>query len=90
MTVREMRSLLVGRTIIGFKARAFRDGRPKDSGRWIDRGPFGVPPNGGTVTYDPVLVLDDGTCLSFVVHETEVGAYGIDPFIQIPGSKRTA
>ena len=81
-SVKEMRKRLVGRTIVGFEARAFRDGRRKDLGKWVDRGPFAEAPPGGAITYDPVLILDDGTRVSFRVHETEIGEYGIDPCIE--------
>jgi hypothetical protein len=33
------------------------------------------------VAYDPELILDNGTHVRFVVHETDVGEYGIDPVI---------
>ncbi len=82
MTVREMRARLVGRRIVGFEARAFRDGRRTQAPR--DRSDWEPPPNGGGFTYDPVLILDDGTRLAFNVHETEGSEYGIDPIISAP------
>jgi hypothetical protein len=36
----------------------------------------------GGITYQPVLVLDNGAKLHFVVHETDGGDYGIDPQIE--------
>jgi hypothetical protein len=35
-------------------------------------------------TTDPVLILDNGTRLSFVVRETEVGEYGIEVSVHKP------
>ncbi|HEV3059609.1 MAG TPA: hypothetical protein VGY48_15270 [Vicinamibacterales bacterium] len=81
MTVKEMKKRLVGRRIVAIEARAFRDGdipasKIKYDGLWE-----ATRPTGGAITYDPVFILDDGTRLSFRVHETEIGEYGIDPVI---------
>lgn len=81
MTVKEMRKRLVGRTIVGFKANAFRDGEiPADKIQYDGVWEAGRP-NGGNITYNPVLILDDGTEVRFETHETQLGCYGIDPRI---------
>jgi len=77
MTVKEMKKRLVGRRIIAFEANAFREGT--DAGSFLEDRPS---KGSGRVTYDPVFILDDGTRLSFRVHETEIGEYGIDPVIR--------
>lgn len=77
-----MKKRLIGRRIVGFEAGAFRDGElsPKQHQRHgrHERGPYEPPPSGGRITYNPVLILDDGTRVSFDTHETEIGEYGID------------
>lgn len=41
----------------------------------VDLRPF--PDGRGGRAFDPLLVLDDGSTLSFDVTETDVGAYGV-------------
>lgn len=80
MTVREMKKRLIGRRIVGFEAGAFRDGDLLTGQQKYDTGLWGQNrPNGGRITYNPVFILDDGTRVSFNVHETQVGEYGVDP-----------
>lgn len=80
MTVREMKKRLIGRKIVGFEANAFRDGRsPKTTHSVMGAGEDNIV--GGDWTYDPVLILDDGSRVRFITHETETGDYGIDPVI---------
>ncbi|HTS01372.1 MAG TPA: hypothetical protein VMN04_02535 [Thermoanaerobaculia bacterium] len=38
--------------------------------------PF-APSNGGELATDPAIYFTDGSCLRFVVQETEVGEYGV-------------
>ena len=69
---------LVGRTIVSVASGAFaRD--------FIDEGE--TPHTRGGFTSDPRFVFDDGSTLSFVVDETEVGEYGLYPVIN-PRTKR--
>lgn len=44
----------------------------------VDWRPFETGRTEREKTTDPVLVLDNGTRLTFVVMETEVGEYGIE------------
>jgi hypothetical protein len=39
--------------------------------------PFGSGRPEAPVAHDPVIVLDDDSCLTFTTEETEVGEYGI-------------
>lgn len=32
----------------------------------------------GKIAHDPVIHFTDGSCVSFVTEETEVGVYGVD------------
>lgn len=41
---------------------------------------------GGT-TYNPVLHFEDGSILTFVAEETDVGEYGVRP-VYVPSTKR--
>lgn len=54
---------LVGRMIVAVEPHAFLTDNTGTNAR-----------NGWTC--DPTLVLDDGSCVSFVVDETETGEYG--------------
>ena len=39
------------------------------------------PDGRGGKAYRPHIVLEDGTIISFVVQETDVGEYGVEPII---------
>jgi hypothetical protein len=58
---------LIGRKIVGVKWNRFRTEKP------------GVKPADGDYwATDPVLILDNGRQLRFVVQETDVGEYGVE------------
>lgn len=56
--------LLVGRRITGYDGRRFQ-GRRSVRGR------------GRQVACDPIIILDNGSFLSFTVEETDSGEYGV-------------
>ena len=45
----------------------------------VDPHIFDADPAHGRWTSDPTIVFDDGSALSFIVDETEIGEYGIHP-----------
>lgn len=58
-------TLATAKLLVGRTIVAF-DRRPFDDGR-------------GSLAYDPVLVLDNGAHVTFIVQETEAGTYGVAP-----------
>lgn len=42
----------------------------------------------GGRAFDPLLVLDDGSTLSFGAMETDVGCYGVRVLIETPAQRR--
>lgn len=85
MTATEFKRRVVGRRIVAVEMHAFRDGRtnsPRASKRAHEKlGLYDAPRDCGSITYNPTFILDDGSRLSFVVRETELGDYGIDPHL---------
>jgi hypothetical protein len=47
----------------------------------IELNRFSTKVFGNPFTYDPVIILEDGTRITFNVIETEVGTYGVEPII---------
>lgn len=47
--------------------------------RSIKLRPF--PDGNGGLAYNPVILLDNGTRLVFIVQETEAGEYGVKPMV---------
>ena len=37
--------------------------------------------NAGNKHYDPIIILENGTAIQFLVSETDIGEYGIEPLI---------
>lgn len=70
---------LIGRKIVAVKLCRFqtmRDGaKPTDEDYWAT---------------DPVITLDNGRRLAFIVQETEVGEYGVALCLSAPPEKRKA
>ncbi len=66
---------IIGKRIVAVRLNRFNTGRSTGNG-------------GKAWSFDPTFVLDDGTAVSFVVDETEVGEYGIHIVVSRPA--RTA